>query len=171
MFDSGGYAAASEAAIADQSPHAPCARVVCERFAPRRRSSGDAAALRAALEVALEMTAGDEAGAEDRSANGDKRFGARRRLRCSRLELPGLCDRYMRAVEARLATGPALSLPRALDPSELAMEARTGEDPGATSPAARPAGAPPTGTGAAPNSARGSANKTAPPSGPATRLP
>ena len=122
MVDSGGYAAASEAAIADQSPHAPCARVVCERFAPRRRSSGDAAALRAALEVALEMTAGDEAGAEDRSANGDKRFGARRRLRCSRLELPGLCDRYMRAVEARLATGPALSLPRALDPSELAME-------------------------------------------------
>ena len=122
VVDSGGYAAASEAAIADQSPHAPCARVVCERFAPRRRSSGDAAALRAALEVALEMTAGDEAGAEDRSANGDKRFGARRRLRCSRLELPGLCDRYMRAVEARLATGPALSLPRALDPSELAME-------------------------------------------------
>ena len=122
VVDAGGYAAASEAAIADQSPHAPCARVVCERFAPRRRSSGDAAALRAALEVALEMTAGDEAGAEDRSANGDARFGKRRRLRCSRLELPGLCDRYMRAVEARLATGPALSLPRALDPSELAME-------------------------------------------------
>jgi nuclear pore complex protein Nup98-Nup96 len=122
VVDAGGYAAASEAAIADQSPHAPCARVVCERFAPRRRSSGDAAALRAALEVALEMTAGDEARAEDRNANGDARFGKRRRLRCSRLELPGLCDRYMRAVEARLATGPALSLPRALDPSELAME-------------------------------------------------
>ena len=41
VVDAGGYAAASDAAVADQSPHAPCARVVCERFAPRRRSSGD----------------------------------------------------------------------------------------------------------------------------------
>ena len=126
----GGYAAASETAVANQSPHAPCARVVRERFAPRRRN-GDAAALRAALEVALEMTAGD---AEET----ETRFGSRRRLRCSRLELPGLCDRYMRAVEARLGAGAPAAPVLDADPTELATEVRAwdlvktlwGDEPG-----------------------------------------
>ena len=113
----GGYAAASASALADRSPHAPCARVVSECFAPRRRN-GDAAALRAALEVALDMTVGAEG---DESDESERVFGARRALRCSRLDLPGLCDRYMRAVEARLAFMSHAS-PRNADPAELAME-------------------------------------------------
>ena len=114
----GGYAAASASALVDRSPHAPCARVVSERFAPCRRN-GDAAALRAALEVALDMTVGASPGDE---SSGEKVFGARRALRCSRLDLPGLCDRYMRAVSSARLAFLSRASPRNADPAELAME-------------------------------------------------
>ena len=114
----GGYAAASASALTDRSPHAPCARVVSERFAPCRRN-GDAAALRAALEVALDMTVGASPGDE---SSGEKVFGARRALRCSRLDLPGLCDRYMHAVSSARLAFLSRASPRNTDPAELAME-------------------------------------------------
>ena len=110
VVDSGGRRR-PEAAIADQS-HAPCAHGLSasRRGAELRRRRGAQSRRRWPRD-----DRGRRSRRRDEKRNGDKRFGARRRLRCSRLELPGLCDRYMRAVEARLATGPALSLPRAVD--------------------------------------------------------
>ena len=123
----------------------------------------------------LEMTAGDEAGAEDRSANGDKR-GARRR-RCSRPS-----SRFVRPVHARgsrRAWRPRarrLVRPRALDPSELAMEVSAWDRRRRTSglrrsPAALPKRRRPFRRRAKRGGARSAKLKRRRRSGPATRLP
>ena len=85
------------------------------------RRPGDAAARSRAVQVALEMTALRRSRLRGPKRARDKRFGARRRLRAPRAWLPGLCDRYMLAVEARRGDRPGLvTRARAVDPSELA---------------------------------------------------
>ena len=126
---SGGYSSVSQSQINKGSLHAPNAKVVTERFAPRSGGS-DTRARVASLEVALGVTVDGE----DRMCDGDvsaapetpgkdtsydqvpsKQFGVRRRLQCSRVELPQLCDAYLGAVEVAMASGKT-------SPGVLALE-------------------------------------------------